>query len=116
MLRRRGRGWAALPGGGGGGQPSVTAWPGDASVTIADGSNVFGTNLSGLSFESPSVLWAVNNGPGKLYRVMPSGTIAGIAPSRGGTPCGDHPQHGRGEYESFLGVQPDSSAATCGFA
>jgi hypothetical protein len=48
---------------GGGGQPSDSVWPGGAAVTIADGSNVFGTNLSGLSFESASVLWAVQNGP-----------------------------------------------------
>ena len=56
-------------GGGGDG-----AWPGGSQVTTADGSNVFGENLSGLSFESPSVLWAVNNGPSKLYRLVPNGT------------------------------------------
>ena len=57
----------------GGGQPSNGAWPGDSAVTTADGSNVFGENLSGLSFESPSVLWAVKNGPGTLYRLVPNG-------------------------------------------
>lgn len=35
---------------------------------------MFGTNLSGLSFESPSVVWAVKNGPSTLYRLVPSGT------------------------------------------
>lgn len=57
-----------------GGQPSDTVWPGGAEATVADGSNVFGENLSGLSFESPRVLWAVDNGPSKLYRLVPSGT------------------------------------------
>ncbi|MET8410381.1 lamin tail domain-containing protein [Streptomyces sp. NPDC005195] len=55
--------------GGGGG----TTWPGGAAVTVADGSNVFGENLSGLSFESEGVLWAVDNGPGRLYRLVPNG-------------------------------------------
>ncbi|MFI5758090.1 lamin tail domain-containing protein [Streptomyces sp. NPDC051569] len=68
--------------GGGGGLPSDTTWPGDPGVTVADGSNVFGTNLSGLSYESPSVLWAVNNGPGKLYRLVQNGTT--WAPDRTG--------------------------------
>ncbi|WP_202512023.1 hypothetical protein [Streptomyces sp. SID3343] len=36
---------------------------------------MFGTNLSGLSFQGTGVLWAVRNGPGKLYRLVPgSGT------------------------------------------
>ncbi|MFC1408143.1 lamin tail domain-containing protein [Streptacidiphilus sp. N1-12] len=59
--------------GGGGSQPTHGAWPGGSAVTIADASNVFGENLSGLSFESPSVLWAVDNGPSKLYRLVPNG-------------------------------------------
>ncbi|MFI9051957.1 lamin tail domain-containing protein [Streptomyces sp. NPDC053427] len=61
-------------GGGGGSQPSHGAWPGGSAVTVADGSNVFGENLSGLSFESTGVLWAVDNGPSKLYRLVPNGT------------------------------------------
>jgi len=65
----------ACSGGGDGGQPTEGAWPGSSAVTVADGSNVFGENLSGLSFESPSVLWAVDNGPGKLYRLVPNGSI-----------------------------------------
>ncbi|WP_328584458.1 lamin tail domain-containing protein [Streptomyces sp. NBC_00370] len=60
--------------GGGGGQPVHGAWPGGSAVTNADGSNVFGENLSGLSFESSGVLWAVNNGPSKLYRLVPNGS------------------------------------------
>lgn len=53
---------------------AATAWPGGATATVADGSNVFGTNLSGLSFESPDVLWAVKNGPSTLYRLVRDGT------------------------------------------
>lgn len=56
-----------------GGGSSQGAWPGGAAVAVADGANVFGENLSGLSFESAGVLWAVNNGPGKLYRLVPNG-------------------------------------------
>jgi hypothetical protein len=43
-------------------------------MTVADGSNVFGMNLSGLSFESAGVLWAVQNSPSKLYRLVPDGS------------------------------------------
>ncbi|WP_405056758.1 hypothetical protein OG474_28970 [Kribbella sp. NBC_01505] len=53
---------------------AATSWPGGPAVTVADGSNVFGKNLSGLSFESPDVLWAVKNGPGSLYRLVRDGT------------------------------------------
>ncbi|WP_202867022.1 discoidin domain-containing protein [Kribbella voronezhensis] len=54
---------------------SQTGWPGGAAVTVADGTNVFGENLSGLSFEGPDVLWAVKNGPGTLYRLVRDGTL-----------------------------------------
>ncbi|MDX6347669.1 MAG: hypothetical protein QOF84_2459 [Streptomyces sp.] len=80
---------------GGGGQPSVTAWPGDAGVTIADGSNVFGTNLSGLSFQSPDVLWAVDNGPSKLYRLVPDGATWRPDPA-GGWASGTSLHYGTG--------------------
>ncbi|WP_020665088.1 esterase-like activity of phytase family protein [Amycolatopsis benzoatilytica] len=53
--------------------PKSTAWPGGSKVAVADGSGVFGKNLSGLSFESPQVLWAIDNGPSKLYRLVPDG-------------------------------------------
>ncbi|GAA0592685.1 hypothetical protein [Kribbella sandramycini] len=42
-------------------------------MVVADGSNVFGTNLSGLSFEGQDVLWAVKNGPSTLYRLIRDG-------------------------------------------
>jgi hypothetical protein len=44
-------------------------------VTVADGTNVFGQNLSGLSFESPAVVWAVKNGPSTLYRLVRDGAL-----------------------------------------
>ncbi|WP_368861913.1 lamin tail domain-containing protein [Frankia gtarii] len=50
-----------------------TAWPGGSAVSVADDASVFGTNLSGLSFQSSGVLWAVKNGPGTLYRLVPNG-------------------------------------------
>jgi hypothetical protein len=53
--------------------PAVTAWPGGTAVSVADSTNVFGQNLSGLSFANKSVLWAVQNAPGKLYRLVPNG-------------------------------------------
>lgn len=68
------KGAANACGSGGGGQPVQGAWPGGSSVRTADASGTFGENLSGLSFESSGVLWAVNNGPGKLYRLVPDGT------------------------------------------
>ncbi|MFD8495569.1 hypothetical protein [Amycolatopsis sp. NPDC059657] len=55
-------------------EAATLKWPGSSSVTTADSSNVFGQNLSGLSFESAGVLWAVRNGPGTLYRLVPNGT------------------------------------------
>ncbi|MDT7729237.1 MAG: hypothetical protein QOI21_5813 [Actinomycetota bacterium] len=89
--------------GSGGGQPSVTAWPGDAAVTVADAANVFGTNLSGLSFESPSVLWAVDNGPSKLYRLVPNGATWGPDPA-GGWTSGKSLHYGNGSGD------PDTEA------
>ncbi|MFD4669337.1 esterase-like activity of phytase family protein [Lentzea sp. NPDC058450] len=53
---------------------AATAWPGGSATQTADGSNVFGKNLSGLSFESDQVVWAVKNGPSTLYRLVPSGS------------------------------------------
>lgn len=61
---------------------ATVAWPGGSAVATADGSNVFGTNLSGLSFQSATVLWAVKNGPGKAYRLVPDG--AGWKPDPAG--------------------------------
>ncbi|MGI5176302.1 lamin tail domain-containing protein [Dactylosporangium sp. CA-152071] len=54
--------------------PPPAAWPGGSAVADADASNAFGENLSGLSYESASVVWAVRNGAGTLYRLTPNGT------------------------------------------
>jgi hypothetical protein len=53
---------------------SFLAWPGSASVSTVDAANTFGSNMSGLSYQTvagvPSgVVWAVKNGPGTLYRL-----------------------------------------------
>jgi hypothetical protein len=50
-----------------------TAWPGGSTVTTADGVDVLGSNMSGLSFQGADVLWAVRNSPGQLYRLVHSG-------------------------------------------
>ncbi len=55
-------------------------WPGSDNTQAVVGANVFGTNMSGLTFESatggnPSVLWASKNGPGSLYRLIFSGGL-----------------------------------------
>jgi hypothetical protein len=62
---------------------AASTWPGGSAVAVADGSNVFGTNLSGLSFQSATVVWAVKNGPGTIYKVVPNGSIWQPSPSSG---------------------------------
>ncbi|WP_185445590.1 hypothetical protein [Kribbella qitaiheensis] len=62
---------------------TATTWPGGSSVSTADGSNVFGSNLSGLSFQSPTVVWAVKNGPGMIYKLLPDGAKWKPSPSSG---------------------------------
>jgi len=54
-------------------------WPGDDTVVVQDSLDQFPSNLSGLSYEpaangQPAVLWAVDNGPSTLYRLLWSGT------------------------------------------
>ncbi|MFF3876777.1 lamin tail domain-containing protein [Streptomyces sp. NPDC001978] len=56
------------------GQDPTSPWPGGAAVATADDVNTFGTNMSGLAYQAsggttPGVLWAVQNGPGTLYRL-----------------------------------------------
>ncbi|MBV1851228.1 lamin tail domain-containing protein [Catellatospora tritici] len=55
--------------------PPPAAWPGGSAVANADNSGFFGTNLSGVAYENASVVWAVKNGPGKLYRLVPNGSL-----------------------------------------
>ncbi|MDZ7631533.1 MAG: lamin tail domain-containing protein [Gemmatimonadaceae bacterium] len=52
----------------------VSPWPGEQSIRTADAGNVFGSNMSGLSYQplaglSTGVVWAVRNGPGTLFRL-----------------------------------------------
>ena len=57
-----------------------TAWPGTNAIAIADGDNVFGSNLSGLHFEpgasaAEDVLWGIRNNPSTLYRLKSGGML-----------------------------------------
>ena len=58
---------------------AALTWPGGAAVAVADAPNVFGSNLSGLTYQpsgsaARGVLWAVRNGPSTLYRLVYDGT------------------------------------------
>ncbi|MEU9703878.1 lamin tail domain-containing protein [Streptomyces sp. NPDC047981] len=57
---------------GSGGGTSPVAWPGGSAVATADGSNVFGEDLSGL-YQEGSVLWGAQNS-GKLWRLVRDGS------------------------------------------
>ncbi len=53
---------------------SVDRWPGSDDVTTVDDAAAFKGNVSGLAYasarpRSPAVLWAVQNGPGTLFRL-----------------------------------------------
>jgi hypothetical protein len=59
--------------------PVLSAWPGTNDVKTVDLASQWTSNLSGLTYEGgvggqPSVLWAVVNGPGTLYRLIDNGT------------------------------------------
>jgi len=59
---------------------SVDPWPGTNAVVTIDGTNVFGANLSDLSYQppaggNPAVLWAIQNAPPTLYRLVFDGAI-----------------------------------------
>ncbi len=54
------------------------SWPGANDVVTVDVASTFGTNMSGLFYEpgvtaATSLLWAIQNGPSKLYRLQASG-------------------------------------------
>ena len=62
------------------GPPPPSPWPGANAVVTVDGVSTFGGNLSDLFYQaasgpSPSVLWAVRNGPSTLFRLVWNGTI-----------------------------------------
>ncbi len=59
--------------------PAAAAWPGGVAIADADDIGIFGTNLSGLAYQpsgtkARGVLWAVQNGPSTLYRLVHDGT------------------------------------------
>jgi hypothetical protein len=58
---------------------TLQAWPGDDVVVTVDAVNQFTSNLSGLNYEAgtganPDVIWAIQNGPSMLYRLVFDGT------------------------------------------
>ncbi len=55
--------------------PPAGTWPGSTAVANADTASFFGSNLSGLSYQSTSIVWAVKNGPSTLYRLVPNGAL-----------------------------------------
>jgi hypothetical protein len=69
----------------GGANCGTELWPGSDDVTTVDGSNVFGSNLSGLIYEAGAtdVLWAAKNGIGSIYRLIFSGGIWTPDPTNG---------------------------------
>ncbi|QRY42259.1 lamin tail domain-containing protein [Microbacterium hominis] len=53
--------------------PAAEAWPGGASVRVLDAKNEYpDANLSGLDVADGG-LWAVENGRGRLHRIVPQG-------------------------------------------
>ncbi|MFC9285927.1 lamin tail domain-containing protein [Streptomyces sp. NPDC057052] len=58
-------------GGEGGGSTTPVAWPG-SSIAVADATNVFGQDLSGL-YQDGGVLWGAQNS-GKLWRLVRDGS------------------------------------------
>ena len=58
---------------------SFPAWPSDSTITLASRQDAFGANMSGLGYEpasatAPAILWAIQNEPSKLYRLVLDGT------------------------------------------
>jgi hypothetical protein len=64
------------------------AWPGDKGVAVASAPSAFGANLSGLAYEpatpsAPAVLWAVQNDPSKIHRLIWDGSAFTPATTNG---------------------------------
>jgi hypothetical protein len=62
-----------------GGIVTPLPWPGEGTVAIQDSLDQFPSNLSGLSYEpasggQPAILWAIDNGPSTLYRLLFDGS------------------------------------------
>ncbi|HYQ43117.1 MAG TPA: hypothetical protein VER11_14145 [Polyangiaceae bacterium] len=62
-----------------GGSAGFYPWPGSNQVVTVDPVNTYASDLSGLHYEpaqgaAPAVLWAVQNQPSKLYRLLWNGS------------------------------------------
>jgi hypothetical protein len=67
-----------------------SAWPGDTTVAVASAKDAFGANVSGLVYEpgtatSSAVLWAVQNEPSKIHRLVWNGSAFAPVTSDGWT-------------------------------
>ncbi|WP_437708138.1 hypothetical protein WMF45_29340 [Sorangium sp. So ce448] len=68
----------AGPGAGGAGacpagSTQLSPWPGKAEVHTLDSEDAFESDLSGLTYEAPGVLWATDNLSSRLFRLLKSG-------------------------------------------
>ncbi|MGK3992316.1 hypothetical protein [Sorangium sp. So ce1024] len=72
-----GAGGASAGAGGAGACPAdstqLSPWPGEAEVHTLDSEDAFRSDLSGLTYEAPGVLWATDNLSAKLFRLLKSG-------------------------------------------
>jgi hypothetical protein len=88
------------------GIPFFGPWPGGTTVASVDDTATFTTNLSGLDYQpsgsaAPGTLWAVQNGPGTLYKLTWNGTTwAPDAASGWGTGAALRYPDGSGDVDS----------------
>ncbi|WP_437739702.1 hypothetical protein WMF39_28730 [Sorangium sp. So ce1504] len=72
-----GAGGASAGAGGDGACPAgstqMSPWPGKAEVRTLDSEDAFESDLSGLTYEAPGVLWATDNLSARLFRLLKSG-------------------------------------------
>jgi len=90
-------------------------WPGASAVSTVDPKGTYAENMSGLAYEaaaSADVLWAVQNNPGKLYRLTDNGTNW-VSGSAGGWGAGKtlHFANGTGNVDAEGVVVTDAGAA-----
>ena len=55
------------------GSTQLSPWPGKADVRTLDSEDAFESDLSGLTYEAPGVLWATDNLSAKLFRLLKNG-------------------------------------------
>ena len=90
-------------------------WPGAAAVSTVDVKGTYAENMSGLAYEAATngnTLWAVQNNPGKLYRLTDNGTNWVSGSSDGwGTGKVLHFADGTGNVDAEGVVLTDAGAA-----